>query len=147
MIRILYDGACPFCAGYVAFNRLRQRLGEVELIDARIETALVEAYAAQGHDIDESFIVDTGKTVLSHGAAMAFIHANLSPGWTGLPLIANEKFLQTVYPSLRAARNGVLRLLGTSKVRAARQPLQARTDLQEQSIKEIEDHTAGTKTP
>jgi len=120
MIRILYDGECPFCAGYVAFARLRQRLGEVELIDAREATELVERYAAEGHDVDESFIVDTGETVLSHGAAMAFIHGNLAPSWTGLPLLANEKLLQTVYPSLRAMRNGALRVLGVSKIRASR---------------------------
>ncbi|NRA28778.1 MAG: DUF393 domain-containing protein [Parvularculaceae bacterium] len=147
MIRILYDGECPFCAGYVRFNRLRQRLGEVELIDAREATELVEAYAAKGHDIDESFIVDTGGTILSHGAAMAFIHANLSPGWTGLPLLANEKLLQTVYPSLRAMRNGALHLLGVSKIRAARQPLEARADFEEEPITPVEKGMARTETP
>ena len=34
-VRILYDGACPFCASYVRYARLKDRVGEVDLVDAR----------------------------------------------------------------------------------------------------------------
>lgn len=34
-VEVVYDGECPFCASYVALLRLRERVGEVRLIDAR----------------------------------------------------------------------------------------------------------------
>lgn len=118
MIRVIYDGDCPFCAAYTNYARLKKRHGEVELIDARAHPGLIDDYAARGMDIDDSFIVETGDTTLTHGAAMAYIHSQLAPGWTGLPLLANAKMLNTVYPVLRGARNMTLRLLGRRKLRA-----------------------------
>jgi len=148
MVRILYDGACPFCVNYVRYARLRRRVGEVELVDAREAPGLVEAYAARGHEIDESFIVDPGEAVLSHGRAMAYIHANLAPSWTGLPMLANPKLLEAVYPFLRAGRNGALKVLGVSKIRpAAGHGLQRGTDAQEARISEVEKLPARPETP
>ncbi|MEM9988589.1 MAG: DCC1-like thiol-disulfide oxidoreductase family protein [Pseudomonadota bacterium] len=118
MIRILYDGDCPFCAKYTQYTRLKRRHGDVELINARERLDLVEAYAAQGHDIDESFIVEVEGHVLSRGAAMAYIHANLAPKWTGLPFLAHQGFLEAIYPTLKGGRNFVLKLLGRKKIRS-----------------------------
>ena len=115
-VRILYDGQCPFCASYVRYAQLQRRVGEVELVDARQAPDLVADYAARGHRIDDSFIVDDGGHVLTGGAAMAFIHGQLAPGWTGLPLVANARLLGAVYPALRAMRNGALRVLGVPPI-------------------------------
>ncbi|MEO1659074.1 MAG: DCC1-like thiol-disulfide oxidoreductase family protein [Pseudomonadota bacterium] len=142
MIRILYDGDCPFCVSYVRFARLRARVGEVDLINAREAPDLVAAYTEQGIDIDESFIVDTGAAVLGHGAAMAFIHANLAPRWTGLPLLVQPRFLNAIYPGLRAVRNGSLRLLGIPPIRAGNKALDRRTDTEEPEIEPVEKPAA-----
>lgn len=117
MIRIIYDGACPFCVNYVRYTRLRDRLGEIDLRDGRAEPELVEDYARHGFEIDESFIVDTGSEVLTHGAAMAFVHGQLAPAWSGLPLLAQPKLLEAVYPGLRAIRNASLKVLGVRPIR------------------------------
>ena len=122
MIRILYDGECPFCTAYARYARLRRRVGEVDLIDARQAPDLVEDYAAQGYEIDESFIVNTGDAVLTGGAAMAYIHGNLAPRWTGLGLLTNPRMLATVYPSLRWMRNSALRAMGRKPIHAAAKP-------------------------
>jgi predicted DCC family thiol-disulfide oxidoreductase YuxK len=144
MLKVLYDGACPFCRSYVAYARLRKRVGEVEVIDARERLDLVEDYAAWGHDIDESFIVDTGEEVLTHGAALAFLHAKMAPAYTGLPLLANPRLLAAVYPSLRAARNAALRLLGVPPIRSG-QTLQPRTDLEKQPVEPVEHAARGSE--
>ena len=136
VVRVLYDGACPFCASYVRYARLRERVGAVELIDARQAPDLVATYAARGHLIDDSFIVDDGARVLTHGAAMAFIHGQLAPRWTGLPMLANARLLEAVYPSLRAMRNGALRLLGVPPI--AEKPLQAGPDAQEAGVEGVQ---------
>ena len=120
MIRVLYDGECPFCAAYTRYARLRRHVGTVDLIDARQAPALVEAYAARGHEIDDSFIVDTGDAVLTGGAAMAYIHGRLAPRWTGLWLLTSPKLLAAAYPMLRGMRNGALRAMGRRPIRAER---------------------------
>ena len=138
-VRILYDGECPFCAAYVRYARLRRRVGAVELIDARQARALVADYARRGFRIDDSFIVDDGERVLVQGAAMAFIHGKLAPGWTGLPLLANARLLEAVYPSLRAMRNGALRLLRRPPI--AEQALDARTHTEEPDVERVEQRS------
>ena len=116
-IRVIYDGDCPFCTAYTKYARLRERHGEVDLVNARENPALIADYAARGFDIDESFIVEVEGEVLTKGAAMAYIHAQLAPKWTGLPVLANAKVLNTVYPALRGTRNLTLRLLGRRQIR------------------------------
>ncbi|MEO1040912.1 MAG: DCC1-like thiol-disulfide oxidoreductase family protein [Pseudomonadota bacterium] len=146
MIRILYDGDCPFCVNYVRFTRLRQRVGQVDLVNAREAPELVERYASMGFDIDESFIVDTGEAVLGHGGAMAFIHAHLAPSWTGLWLVAHPRLLNVVYPGLRALRNGSLKVLGVPPIRARDHALDGRPDTEEPAIEAIQQPAGRRKT-
>jgi len=140
-VRILYDGACPFCSAYVRYSRLKARIGEIDLVDARQAPDLVSAYAADGYAIDDSFIVDDGRRVLVHGAAMAFIHGQLAPRWTGLPLLADPRLLDAVYPALRSMRNGALRLLGVPLIAAAQESLQPGAETEEPAIEPVENRT------
>lgn len=32
---VIYDGECPFCRSYVSLMALRDRVGQVDLVDAR----------------------------------------------------------------------------------------------------------------
>lgn len=121
-IRIIYDGDCPFCTAYTKYARLRERHGEVDLVNARENPTLITDYAARGFEIDESFIVEVEGEVLTKGAAMAYIHSQLAPKWTGLPMLANAKALNTVYPALRGTRNLTLRLLGRRRIREGQPP-------------------------
>jgi len=43
---VLYDGACPACARYVAATGLAERPDDVALIDARTHPELVAEHAA-----------------------------------------------------------------------------------------------------
>lgn len=117
-MRILYDGECPFCSSYVRFARLQKAVGRVELLDAREEAELVEAYAAQGFPIDEGMIVDTGEAVYFGGDAVWAINALASPN-PALRLMSGRAFLKWVYPALRFGRNSVIRLLGKQPIRSS----------------------------
>ncbi len=121
MITIVYDGECPFCANYVRLARLRERVGEVKLVDAREHPALVADYAARGYEIDESFIVKAEGKTLTKGAALAYINGKLAPKWTGLPLLTSPQLLERLYPALRAGRNLALRVLGRKPLRPPQQ--------------------------
>lgn len=145
MIRIVYDGDCPFCANYMRFAQLRRRVGEVELIDGRVAGDIVDAYAARGFEIDESFIVDTGDVVLTHGDALRFIHTNLAPRWTGLPYLTHPELLKRVYPSLRGIRNGTLKALGISPIRPAGKSLKAGPKAQKDCVQSVERTSSGSE--
>ncbi len=96
---------------YVRFARLREALGEVELVDAREAPDLVASYSARGYPIDEGMIVDTGEEIYFGGDAVYAINWLASPNpvmrWFG-----GRAFLKFIYPALRAVRNLTVRLLG-----------------------------------
>ncbi len=121
-IRVLYDGECPFCANYVALARLRERAGEVELIDARERPDLVEAHKAAGRPIDEGMIVETEDAVYFGGDAVWAINALLSKTPL-LNALSGRAMLQFVYPVLRFGRNTALRILRRKPIDPARERL------------------------
>lgn len=122
LVRVLYDGECPFCANYVAMARLRERVGEVELIDARERPDLVEAHKAAGRPIDEGMIVETPDAVYFGGDAVWAINALLSNNPL-LNALSGRAVLKFVYPALRFGRNTALRALGRKPIDPAREQL------------------------
>ncbi len=117
--RIIYDGECPFCASYVAFARLRKRLGAVELIDARQRPDIVESLAARGFQIDEGMVVEMDDKVFFGPEAMWAINTLLSANPL-LRLVSGRRFLKLAYPLMRGGRNMTLRLLGRRPIAAPR---------------------------
>lgn len=43
---LVYDGECPFCSSYVKFVRIRESLGQLELVNARQGGPIVEEVRA-----------------------------------------------------------------------------------------------------
>ncbi len=117
-IAVYYDGECPFCRSYVAYAKLKERFGEVALVNAREAPEKVAEFLARGFDIDDGFIVEQGDAIHAGADAMRFIHAELAPESTGLSRFANRRFLAAAYPLLRSGRNLALSLLGRSKINA-----------------------------
>ncbi len=107
-LRIVYDGACPFCASYVSLMRLRESYA-VRLIDARAEPGPAAAY---GLDLNAGMIVDLDGKIY-HGARAVALLSRLS---RGPGLLSSDRVAAAVYPWMRRGRALALRLLG-------RQPL------------------------
>lgn len=107
-IKVVYDGACPFCSNYVRLLRLRETFDRVTLINARERPDLVRRCASAGFDLNEEMlVVMEGQT---YGGARAMqILAMLSSGsswgrrfyrW----LFKSSIRAQTLYPFLRLGR-------------------------------------------
>jgi predicted DCC family thiol-disulfide oxidoreductase YuxK len=107
-LRIVYDGECPFCSRYAAYQRLREEY-IVELVDARAEPELAGNY---GLDLNEGMIVDLDGQV-HHGADAVRLLAQLSqrPG-----LLRHERVARALYPLLRFGRNVTLKILGRKPI-------------------------------
>lgn len=113
-IRIVYDGACPFCANYVRLQTLRQEAGPVELLDAR--SLRDSTLCPPGVDLNEGMIVWVGDTFF-HGADALHVLAQLSARRNCFSRVTARLFgarrrATLAYPVMRFGRAIVLRLLG-----------------------------------
>ena len=123
---IIYDGECPFCSQYVKLLRLRESVGQIELVDARQthpaidyveragvvlnnEMALVhrgEIYSGP-ECINRLALLSTRSGLFNRLNALAFSSAGVS---------------KVTYPVLRSCRNLALRLLRREQLRTTQTP-------------------------
>jgi predicted DCC family thiol-disulfide oxidoreductase YuxK len=112
---VLYDGACPACARYIAATGLAQRRG-IALIDARANPGLVAEHAAAGRPIDDGMVVAIGG-VVHYGADATRKLAEIGQPATSarrflLWFVGKAPWANSLYPALSAGRRALLRLLG-----------------------------------
>ena len=119
---IVYDGECPFCSRYVKMLRLRDAIGGVELVDARMEHPAVRLLNERNIDLDEGMaLVQNGQ--ISHGAECVHKIALLTTSsgifnrlnaW----IFRSARVSRLLYPFLRFGRNMTLRILGRRQLDA-----------------------------
>ena len=112
---VLYDGACPACAHYIAATGLAERSG-IALIDARTHPALVAEHAAAGRSIDDSMVVAIGGVMHYRADATRKLAEIGRPGtrWRQFLLwfVGKAPWSDALYPVLSAGRRALLRVLG-----------------------------------
>ena len=120
-ITVIYDGDCPFCTSYVSMMRLRDVVGEVELVDARGGDARVQDARRAGYDLDSGMVVLwQGKVFFGDGAV--HLLATLSGDGGGLfnrvqrAVFASPRRAAWFYPVLVAGRRLFLRLAGRAPI-------------------------------
>jgi predicted DCC family thiol-disulfide oxidoreductase YuxK len=117
---LIYDGDCPFCSRYVRLLRLRQAVGEIELIDARSNSSVVEAVKSMGYNLNDGMVLKLGERIY-HGAdcinrlALLSTPVNLF-NRCNARLFANPRAAKLLYPCLRAGRNLILQLRGKPRL-------------------------------
>ena len=117
---IVYDGHCPFCSRYVQLLRLRETVGKVELIDARDGGPVVQALLDAGYDLNEGMVAQMNGATY-HGADCIHFLALMTTS-SGLfnrlnaAIFKHPRVASFLYPSMRAGRNAVLRVLGRDKL-------------------------------
>lgn len=111
--RIYYDAKCPFCARYTALLRLRESVGDVEMIDAR-------GMPDPPEGIDSGMVLDLdGRRFIGAEAMHRLALLSTGSGWFNrlnawlfsVPLLA-----AVVYPILRAGRAVTLFALGRDRI-------------------------------
>jgi len=116
VILIVYDGACPFCSAYVRLLRLKEHIGQVELLNARAADARIARYQQQGFDLDQGMLVILGDVVHSGADAMHVLASCSTPsaGFNRLNawIFASRFRCALLYPLLRVGRRIVLLILG-----------------------------------
>lgn len=115
LIRIFYDGECPFCTRYVQMLRL-QRTANVQLVDLRENAVLRRELFEAGFDLDGGMVVETGSARYGGDKAIAYIASLTTPSdafnrlnhW----IFSKPALAEILYPVLRAGRWFVLFLMG-----------------------------------
>ncbi len=121
-IKIFYDGECPFCTNYTQLLELKKSVGEVQLIDLRIDSNehYVEKFTNSGLDVDQGMVVEYLEKQY-YGAKAINVLAELSSGATKTSavygaLFSNRIVSAVLYPMMKLGRSVTLAILGRSHI-------------------------------
>lgn len=119
-VRVVYDGDCPFCSDYAAYQRLRVAGGEIELVDARAHREALAAMGISGADLEDGMVVFVDGVRHDGADAMHALSRITQPParwWVRLvgAVAGSRPLARTIYPALKLGRRIVLRLLGISR--------------------------------
>ena len=115
-VRIIYDGACPFCDDYVRYQRLRAATDRLELVDARSRPEVLAEHAIAPADLEEGMVVVTDGE-LHRGADAMHQLAHLSeppakPWIRAVAIMSQSRWVaRFAYPFLKVGRRIALFVL------------------------------------
>jgi predicted DCC family thiol-disulfide oxidoreductase YuxK len=119
-VLLVYDRECPVCRNYCQAVRIREAAGELQIINARERSDIMQTINARGLDIDQGMVLKLDDQLYCGADA---IHAlallstdsgifNRLNYW----LFRSAWLSRLLYPVLRALRNLLLKLLGRRKI-------------------------------
>jgi predicted DCC family thiol-disulfide oxidoreductase YuxK len=117
---LIYDGECPFCRFYVKYLKIRESLGDLHLVDARENVAIVDEVRAAQIDLDKGMVLKIGNRIYV-GAECIQILALLSSRSTifsrvNALIFRSAALSRLLYPVFRAGRNMTLLFLGRTRI-------------------------------
>lgn len=135
-VTVVYDNECPFCRSYCAKVRIDEAAGELELIDAREPSPVMDEITSMGLDIDQGMVVKIGDQI-HYGSDAIHILALMSTrsgffNKINFWIFKSKTLSRILYPVLRSCRNLALWLLGIKFIRNLENADQAeKTDLKD----------------
>lgn len=113
---LVYDGECPICRAYCVRARIRESVGELHLVDARLPGALMDEITAAGLDIDQGMVVKVGGTLYYGPEAIRVLTLlGTRVGWfnrVAFAFFGGGGRARVSYALGKSVRNVVLRMLG-----------------------------------
>lgn len=117
---LIYDQQCPACDQYARLVRVRESVGDLELVDARTDKRFLPAITARGWDIDEGMVLKVDNELYYADDAIRVLA--LMSSRSGLfnqlnyHLFASPARARVFYPMLRACRNLLLKMLRKTRI-------------------------------
>ena len=119
-ILVVYDKECPVCDAFCHAVEIPESVGELRLVNAREDTAIMGDITRRGLDIDEGMVVKAdGVLYYCADAIHALAEMSSSHGLFGginRWLFASKRRSEMLYPILRSARNLILKGLRKTKI-------------------------------
>lgn len=119
-ILLVYDKHCPACDNYCQVVRIRESVGNLKIVNARDDSAIMQEVTAKGFDIDDGMVLKMGEQ-LYYGSdaihALALISSrsgifNRINYW----LFKSHHVSRLLYPVLAACRLVLLKILGRTRI-------------------------------
>jgi predicted DCC family thiol-disulfide oxidoreductase YuxK len=119
-VLLIYDKQCPACDFYCNIVRIQESVGELILIDARENSAVMDEITAKGWDVDQGMVVKIEDKFYYGSDAIHILSSigsesdifNRLNYW----LFRSEKRATFLYPILCSLRNLLLKLLAKTKI-------------------------------
>lgn len=117
---LVYDGECPVCNYYRRMLRLRETVGELQVVNARDDSNIMRDITEAGFDIDKGMVLKMHGQLYFGADAMQAI--SLISSRSGIFNRINYYLFRTpvvarfLYPVLVAGRALLLRLLGRKPI-------------------------------
>ena len=119
-LKVVYDGACPFCDDYVRYQRLQAATERLELVDARTHPEVLAEHAiSHAHLEDGMVVIMDGRQ--HHGADAVHVLSRLSEppvkGWVRAvaALGRSRPVARLAYPFMKLGRRVALAFLGVPR--------------------------------
>jgi predicted DCC family thiol-disulfide oxidoreductase YuxK len=117
---LIYDGECPFCSRFARLTRLRDTVGELHLVDARVPSPEVDAARAAGFVLDQGMLLRLdGRDYYGADCIQRLALLSSRSTWFNrltYALLRSPGVARWSYPILRFGRNAALRVLGRSNL-------------------------------
>lgn len=113
---LVYDGECPVCTTYCRYIRIREAVGNLRLIDARLPSPIMDEITEAGLDIDQGMVVKFRDAMYYGPDAIHMLTLLSTP--SGLfnrinyYVFSSRMGANIFYPLGKAVRTLLLKLLG-----------------------------------
>lgn len=119
-ILLVYDKECPACDAYCQIFKIRETVGDLKIIDARVKSKILDEITELGLDIDQGMVLKMENQIYYGSDA---IHAlALISSRSGLlnrinySIFKSKSVSSWLYPVLRLFRNLLLKILGKTRI-------------------------------
>ncbi|MCH9027986.1 MAG: DUF393 domain-containing protein [Proteobacteria bacterium] len=119
-ILLVYDRQCPLCDNYCQLVRVRESAGELVLVDAREDSAVMQEITAAGLDIDQGMALKM-RGQIYYGAEAMHVLSLLSTrsgifNRINFWIFRSQRLARVLYPVFRSFRNLFLKVRGVTKI-------------------------------
>ncbi|MBC3861954.1 DUF393 domain-containing protein [Undibacterium jejuense] len=116
VVWLVYDGECPVCKTYCKYIRIREAVGELHLVDARLPSTLLDEITDAGLDIDQGMVVKFNNAMYYGPDAIHLLTLLSSPSGIfnriNFYLFRTKLGAKILYPVCKLIRNLALKILG-----------------------------------
>jgi predicted DCC family thiol-disulfide oxidoreductase YuxK len=119
-ILLIYDRECPACNAYCELVRVRESVGDLHIVDARENDAVMNEISAQGLDIDQGMVLKMGGQLYygSNAIHMLALIGSRSGIFNRFNywIFKSKTASSILYPFFKFFRLILLKILGKTKI-------------------------------
>ena len=117
---LVYDGECPVCKTYCKYIRIREAVGNLHLVDARLPSPIMDEITHAGLDIDQGMVLKFKEAIYYGPDAVHMLTLLSTPSGffnrINYYVFSTKLGAAIFYPAGKAFRNLLLKLLGINYI-------------------------------